>query len=668
MAARRTTNFTPTQAQETELVDYCLSRVESLKADNHDRIEADRKARLSLKNARDERKAQGGVWLHSNLVLPMSSMIAESFISRAEDELFGVSPFFKADPRGAQDVELSKECDAYFRYKFGPQQAAVEPVMKQAIQQSYLQRAVIFKVFKSEKMAEWMDSSTAVLFDKETGKPVKVAGKNADEAPVFVAEDTAEWDEVQEPAADGSEAVVVKSVLRSDPTIVWDEARYEFRKMDKPMLREAVVYRGAKAVLVDSDAFLLSSKAASVDDDDCFERYDKPLTWIKDRFIERPWLTWRSFRATFQNATAKAKTDTERNTESREDLSFDDKTKMIECIECWVRRDVLGWGRPQEFMVLIEPTQRKAIYYEFQANLCPDLQRPFETFAIAPEDGKWWGENLMEKLDQFQDYADKQFNRETMRNSQNANPIGGIHPDACEEEPDEIQLGDGGLFRLKQGKRLSEFIEYATIPDLDTKTQALIEFVIYMVQMWLSVSNLSQGDYAELPQNSTKYGIQATLREASKLGRRFIRRTQDCFVRVITKMVKLQIDQLDLNEAFEVTEGKASELRRLTEDKVKQLRKLDVNVSLVLTQTTTDADIQAAEMALKVQSEYFATPPELMPARRPLFAKILEALGYKDTDELLPVPQLVPPGTPGAVPAGQPAIGGATNQPAGAVA
>lgn len=663
MATRRTTNFVLNEVQERDLVEYCLDRNTGLHEDNRERIEADRQAKESYRNKRDHRKSQGGVFEVSNLVLPISSMIAESFISRTEDELFGTKPFFKTRPRGANDTQLAAEADSFFQFKFGESQARVEPLFRRSIEQAFTQRAVIFKVIKGERMAEWV-GQTDVLWDRRTNQPVKVA---YEEGADYVPQDSAQWDPVEEPGTEPN-TVVVRSKLRADPSIIWDEERYEFKPAPKPLLRSAHTFRGAEAVLVDYDAFLCPTAAADANEADyCSHRYDKNLYWVKERFLERPWLNWKSFRATYQNETAKPKTELDRNKLSKESLEFDDKTHTLRLVECWVRRDVLGWGRPQEFMILIEPTQRKAIYYEFQANLCSDMKRPFETMAIAPNDGSWCGENLMEKLDQYQDYADKQFNRESVRNIRRANPIGGVHTDAVEEEPTAIEIGDGGYFRLKKGKRLQDFIEHEAIPDLDTRTQELIQFVIYLVQLWLSVSNLSQGDYADLPQNSTKYGIQATLREASKLGRRYIRRVQDAFTQVLTKMVKLQIDLLDEDEVFEVTEGHNRELRRLSADKVAALRKLDMNIELVLTQQTTEADIAAAELALKAQADYFATPPVLLAARRPMFVKIMEALGYKEVDKLLPFPLPLPPkgpggpgesGMPAGPAAGEPAEGG----------
>ena len=63
-----------------------------------------------------------------------------------------------------------------------------------------------------------------------------------------------------------------------------------------------------------------------------------------------------------------------------------------------------------------------------------------------------------------------------------ANPIVAVHPQAVEDEPDDIEVHAGKIFQLKEQNQLQDFIEFAQIPAADAKTQELIDFVFGMVQ------------------------------------------------------------------------------------------------------------------------------------------------------------------------------------------
>lgn len=641
MDAPRTTDFVLTEPQETALVDYCLLRVESLKADNQERIRADRDAQKAYDNTRDDRVAQGGVWIRNNLVLPLTSMICESFVSRAEDDLLGEEPYFKFRPQGAKDDALATECDAYFRYKFGDRQAKLKAKLEEGLLPVFLRRAAVFKVIWEEDKAEWLDKSTNILWDKSKRAPVRVIDDTTGEGR-YVNEHESQWDEKVEPGAGGEQ--VARSTLRADPSVVWDDEVHEFAPPPKAMMREKIRYLGANVALLDSDAFLCASNEPSVTKASFKgELYDKSLSYVRTMFLDRPWATWKQYRASYSNENATPKTKIDRNAKA-ENLGFDDKTKNVGLLELWVKRDVLGWGRPQEFMVLIDPQKRKAIYYEFQAKLCPDLRDPYVAIAVSPHSGYWWGYNLPEILKQFQDYCDLQFNRHSARNARNANPVGVFWPEAVEEQPDDLEVGaDGGLYRGKKTtKSVNEFVQWAEIPNLDMDTAELLSFVTQWVQRWLGVSDISQGDYSDVKDNATLGGIKATLANSSKIGRRYERRIRNGYVDIILKMVELQCDQLDRAEVYEVSDGESITLATMTPE---QLRGLVVHVSLVMGQTVTEEDIKMLDAAKTTVAEYFQLPADVRMTARPIYVKLLSDFGMKDAERLLPK-NIPPPPAP----------------------
>ena len=64
------------------------------------------------------------------------------------------------------------------------------------------------------------------------------------------------------------------------------------------------------------------------------------------------------------------------------------RNDRIKFVECWMKWDVLEIDQPQDFMVIIDIEQRKAIYYEYAAHICPDYERPYVSVSICAVRGK----------------------------------------------------------------------------------------------------------------------------------------------------------------------------------------------------------------------------------------------------------------------------------------
>ena len=363
------------------------------------------------------------------------------------------------------------------------------------------------------------------------------------------------------------------------------------------------------------------------------ESYDKDLKWVEEVFYNREWLDYGSY-VNLIRKDANKRTDSDKNREHLENLSFDnEENPVVPIMECWIQRDVLGVGTPQNFCMFIDPESKKALYYEYVAKLTPDNKIPYTSISIGKQKNRWWGPSLTEKVRSYQEYIDKQFNSESYRNELAANPIIGANPQAVEDEPEDIELLPGKIFQLKDQYSMDDFINFTVLPARDSKTQELIDFVFGMVQLWLGVSNMAQGDYQALAPANTATGVEATLREASKIGRRWMRRIVRGFEEHLTKLVKIAITTLDQPEVFEYMEGEVSSFAEMTPEMIEDL---DVNVRVVLSQDQGQRAMEKANLALQVQERFLQHPPEMRPFSRPMFKRILDALGYENTDELLP--------------------------------
>ena len=616
------TNLRLNQKQEEKLVKYALERVEQLKEDNRERIEHDKISWKTYHNDRSDRVGYDGIFSHSNLSVPMTSLVVDHFMARAEDEITGTSPYFKFDAQGAGDIDMAEAYDKYFNWKI-EDRANTRERLEESYLHLFIQRALILKSTYREDVSTWYDFERSALFNRETQEFEDIPG----EGPIIEGE--AQFIPEMNPMTGDTELR-----LSTDPSFQMIPGVHEFQPLPQGVPTQQVKYRGPRSEVIDSDRFLCPSHAESLDESDIIvELYDKDLRWAREMFLERDWISFSDYE-NLVNKDANPRSPIEKNDERTENLDFDsDENPSVQILECWMKRDVLGTGTPQEFCVFIDPETEKPLYYEFVAKLTPDNQVPYTAVSIGKDRNHWCGRSLPERIRSFQEYVDKQFNSQSYRNELAANPIIGVNPQAVEDEPEDVELHAGKIFELKDQSSIDEFIQFAAIPNVDIRTQDLIDFVFGIVQLWLGVSNMAQGDYQALAPANTATGVEATLREASKIGRRWMRRIVRGFEQHLTKLVQVSMATMDEEEVFEYMEGDVRAFGVMTPDAI---RDIGINVRVILSQDQGQRAIEKANLALQTQDRYFQSPPEMRPFIRPMLKRILDAMGFEKTDELLP--------------------------------
>ena len=621
------TNLRLSYEQEEKLVKYALERVEQLKEDNRERIEKDKISWKSDHNERTDRVGDDGIFSHSNLSVPMTSLVVDHFMARAEDEITGTSPYFKFEAQGAADIDMAEAFDKYFNWKL-EDKAETRERLEESYLHLFIQRALVLKSTYKEDVSTWFDYERNGLFNNMTGQFEEIPG----EGPIIEGE--SQFIPELNPMTGESELR-----LASDPSFVMTPGVHQFQPLPQGVPTQQVRYRGPRSEVVDSDRFLCPSDAESVDDADILvELYDKDMRWVREMFLEREWCSFADF-YNLVNKDANPRSPIEKNEERTENLDFDNQENpSVQILECWMKRDVLGTGTPQEFCVFIDPETKKSIYYEFVAKLTPDNKVPYTAVSIGRDRNKWCGRSLPERISSFQEYVDKQFNSQSYRNELAANPVVGVNPQAVEDEPEDVELHAGKIFELKDQYAIDDFLQFSAIPNVDIKTQELIDFVFGIVQLWLGVSNMAQGDYQALAPANTATGVEATLREASKIGRRWMRRIVRGFEEHLTKLVQVAMATMDEEEVFEYMEGDVRAFGVMTPEAIQDI---GINVRVMLSQDQGQRAIEKANLALQTQERYFQSPPEMRPFMRPMLKRILDAMGFEKTDELLP--QEAPP-------------------------
>ena len=90
---------------------------------------------------------------------------------------------------------------------------------------------------------------------------------------------------------------------------------------------------------------------------------------------------------------------------------------------------------------------------------------------------------------------------------------------------------------------------------------------------------------------------------------------------------------MDEAEIYEYMEGEVSAFAEMTPEKIADL---EMNCKVIMSQDQGQRAIEKANLALQVQERYLEHPPEIRPFSRPMFKRILDALGFENIDELLP--------------------------------
>ena len=615
-------NLKLNKKQEEKLVEYTLERVRQLKEDNRERIETDKISWKTYHNDRTDRVSYEGIFSHSNLSVPMTSLVVDHFMARAEDEITGTSPYFKFEAQGASDLETAEGYDKYFNWKI-EDQAKTRERLEESYLHLFIQRALVLKSTYREDISVWYDYERNGLFNNQTGAFEEIPG----EGPIIEGE--SQFIPEINPLTGETELR-----LATDPSFQMIPGVHEFQPLPQGVPTQQVKYRGPRSEVIDSDRFLCPSTAESVDEADIVvELYDKDLKWVRDMFMNRDWISFPDY-LNLMKKDANPRSEVEENEERKENLSFDsDENPVVPIIECWIKRDVLGTGTPQEFCIFIDTETEKPIYYEYVAKLTPDNKVPYTAVSIGKERNKWCGDSLPERIRSFQEYVDRQFNSQSYRNELAANPIIGINAQAVEDEPEDVELHAGKIFELKDQYSIDDFINFAAVPNVDVRTQDLIDFVFGIVQLWLGVSNMAQGDYQALAPANTATGVEATLREASKIGRRWMRRIVRGFEEHLTKLVQVTMATIDEEEGFEYMEG---DVRAFGVMSPEAIRDIGINVRVMLSQDQGQRAIEKANLALQTQDRYFQSPPEMRPFMRPMLKRILDAMGFEKTDEFLP--------------------------------
>lgn len=301
----------------------------------------------------------------------------------------------------------------------------------------------------------------------------------------------------------------------------------------------------------------------------------------------------------------------------------------------FVRLDPFGDGITRRLVCVFPPAHEDwLVWCDYLGNITPKAALPVHCHVWEAVPHRLYGKGFFAKYEKVQTAVDDLLSQVRFRNAMNANPIGGIHVDALENDDEEtnVELKPGFLAELKTGKKLSDFIEFATMPELDQRTMELVNLFIQMAQLRSGISSASQGDMSSLPENNTATGIRQLMSRAAVLLKKPIRGLRTSFNREFSFTTRLFYANFDRDEAFVWGEGENVEMVTLTAD---QVRDLDIDVRMLLTQEQNQTKLEGAQVATGLFGQWLGIPEIEKNNARPLYLQAMKALEFDQADTII---------------------------------
>ncbi len=301
----------------------------------------------------------------------------------------------------------------------------------------------------------------------------------------------------------------------------------------------------------------------------------------------------------------------------------------------------------------------QVIWCDFLGNITPEGQTHYVNVTSDSDETRLFGISIPDKYEDICDFIDASLNQIVFRNDFAANPP------VCYDKKDFKQTENLDRLVFKPGmsltktatsgdKPLKELIQVMELPSMEEVTQYLLDLTLRTVQTDSGVSGAAQGDVGSLPQINTATGTKAILGFGSVLHKLALSEIKNGLERVLRKFMDFALHRPAGDEFYTYFEGDVQRQAVMT---AAERRRLSVDVALNLSRFSNSEDIQAEAMVSQVIQEYVAAYATMQPAQAQAFRKLivqrLAKMGMPDAEQLLPMPEMLPPpGTaaPGAAP------------------
>lgn len=325
-----------------------------------------------------------------------------------------------------------------------------------------------------------------------------------------------------------------------------------------------------------------------------------------------------------------------------DELGDDDVERLlnsrIELIEGFVLADPVGDGKTRRcYIVFVANAEDWLVYADYLANISPKAELPVKVHVWERVPYKLYGRGFFGKYASIQLLLDKIWNAIITRNSYHANPVIGWVRDYLKRDDDEgpLRLSPNEPVEITPGKTLNDSLQALALPDLDNRSMEIFSTAMQLLQLRSGVSSASQGDVSGVPEANTATGVRQLMSRAAVILKKPVNNLRRSITGEFAFEVKLIYSNFDRDEAFVFGEGENAELVQITAEQVKDI---DLDVKLLLTQQGNAMKLEGAQAAQSAFVAWIGIPEVEKPAARPLFIQSLKALEFDAAEEIIRQP------------------------------
>jgi hypothetical protein len=677
------TSYVLDRVQEAELVDHAMTRLDELereigrdiagtgdwwssnaiKAYNPEGTEAPQDTWLgkrllfdkTFKNEMDWRPALlGGIFKHSNLVVPIARRICRQMVARAINYFFGTTPWYSVYPVGIMDKDRADKADRYIRWK--TDQSKLQRIEEQAVERAFVLGEAVAKT--TWKRKEMIGKTKATVLVDEGGKDILGAdGDYITEADLWVQD--ASVDE-----ATGQPITTDLMILKRDGKTVQPAAMIW---QEKNITRRIVQYRGPESKVVHYMDFLCPLEAETVQDADCIVHlYDRSLMDIADEWMksipaeasadERMRLKREAVSVLRELAYSTHETDTAQNSDVVDQSSTagsvrERRVPMVKIAEFHLRYDADGDGIQEEIFLVVDRKTRIPIFYDYTMNVTPDGSRPYSVVRVNEIPSRWYGMGAIEMMNPNQQIIDLWMNRKN-RSVSGSGRVDLFNPYNTIEgrSNPNLEMNWGGTYTPATGKKAEDIIQSVYLEDsIGEKLMEMIEFVMQLMMNESGVMSANDSNVAGLDSTKLATGIRNIERNGQELFSLFLGHLDPGVSDMLSKHVKLimvNLDTMEVYRYFEDGEGGegAGEFRQIDPG---DIANLEIDTRILMTRHRGEQVLESNIRSVQVVKDYYAQPYEVQIQTKDMFIDILKALQIQNANKIIVPLQIMPPTTEG---------------------
>lgn len=568
---------------------------------------SDRLGGIDTKDAKDADSAWNRIFSESNSTMDIVGGFADFVYAQAANDIFGARPWLSAQPVGKKDTQLASDVSRYIHHKFS--NANVESAYLSALKRA-VDLGTAFPKWIFTKTPDFFERRAAVLAD-------------ADENPVLTETgDYIEPDNIEEAEAMGiipegaiwSERVISETVWLDNNVEVVDvsfrDMLFDITARDFD-LRFTDIFTRVKVNVIDAARIY----GISIEDLDAVSPHTAKVASADD-----------SGEGAEPNRAEQSPEDSHRHDEKLRNYT-------VELWEGFVRMDPIGDGKPRRMFVVYDRNGQKLLKADYLANITPKGILPIHPIRIYRLPGRAYGKGIYERYEHLTNDVDGFYNSLAVR-AQYTKPILGRDKSVIEydEEEDIEELEIRKPVELKTGKKLSDYLQFLSLPETGGDINSLLQQIVQIGQMRTGISAASQGELSSVPDNSTATGIQQLQSRAVTLLKWPINDAKRDCLPGMSYGVRLLLSNQDIGETFIWGEGETAELIEITPERI---HNLEIDVKLSMSQTQNLESSQNTQQAIQVVMQYLSVPEPEKQALRPLFVQAVKSLGFDHADQFL---------------------------------